>query len=89
MMNISESINGSNVDLKSLVNLALDQKVSWSNLKPFLHDLTSTLETSKQLNVISLEELQILHSKTILDQTQDTLDTIFEAKEQDTGREWL
>ena len=84
MINLSESINSSIVDLKSLVNLALDQKVSWSALKLSLNELTSTLEASKQLNVILLEELQVLHSKTIDDQTQDTPDTILEYKEQDT-----
>ena len=81
MTSLNENINCSNFDLSSLVKLALDQKVSWSTLKPFLHELTSTLEASKQLNVILLEELQVLHSKTIVDQTQDT---ILEAKEQDT-----
>ena len=80
-MSLNENINSSNFDLSSLVKLALNQKVSWSTLKLFLHELTSTYETSKQLNVILLEELQILHSKTIVDQTQDT---ILEAKEQET-----
>ena len=84
MLSLNESILSSNVELGSLVKLALDQKVSWSTLKPFLHELTSTLEASKQLNVILLEELQVLHSKTIVDQTQDAPETILEAKEQDT-----
>ena len=85
MFNLSDNILSSNaVDLGSIVKLALKQKLSWSTLKLFLHELTSTLEASKQLNVILLEELQVLHSKTIDDQTQDTPDTILEYKEQDT-----
>ena len=58
------------VNLRTLVKLALSQKVSWPSLKMFLHDLTSTFESSKELNSILLEELQLLHSKTILDQTK-------------------
>ena len=85
MISLNESILSSNVDLGSIVKLALNQKLSWSTLKLFLHELTSTLEASKQLNVILLEELQILHSKTIVDQTQDTPDTILESKEQDNA----
>ena len=58
------------VDLRTLVKLALSQKVSWPSLKIFLNDLTSTFESSKELNDVLLEELQLLHSKTILDQTK-------------------
>ena len=60
-----------NVDLRSLVKLALSQKVSWSGLKISLQELTSTFELSKELNVVLLEELQILHSKTMETQSQD------------------
>ena len=60
----------SDVDLRTLVKLALNQKVSWPSLKIFLHDLTSTFESSKELNDVLLVELQLLHSKTILDQTK-------------------
>ena len=59
-----------NVDLRTLVKFALSQKVTWPSLKMFLHDLTSTFESSKELNSVLLEELQLLHSKTILDQTK-------------------
>ena len=52
------------------MKLALCQKVSWPSLKIFLHDLTSTFESSKELNHVLLEELQSLHSKTIVDQTK-------------------
>ena len=61
----------SNVDLRSLVKLALSQKVSWSGLRISLQELTSTFEISKELNVVLLEELQILHSKTRETQIQD------------------
>ena len=39
-------------------------------MKIFFHDLTSTFESSKELNDVLLDELQLLHSKTILDQTK-------------------
>ena len=70
---VNEDLAYPNVDLRSLVKLALNQKVSWFGLKTFLHELTSTLETSKELNDVLLEELQILHSKTIKIQIQDTV----------------
>ena len=62
--------------LKYLIELALSQKVSWLTLKPFLHELATTFEASKQLNVILLEELQILHSKIVANQKQETNDDI-------------
>ena len=60
----------SEVGLKCLVNLALDQKVSWTMLKGFLFELTSTLEASKKLNAILVDELQLLHSKMIENKSQ-------------------
>ena len=77
------------VDLRTLVKLALSQKVSWSSLKIFLHDLTSTFESSQELNVVLLEELQLLHSKTILDQTKVNISEkgIQTSQDVDTGTE--
>ena len=64
MLNLSYCDQGrTEVDFKYLVNLALDQKVSWIHLKGFLHGLTTTCETAKQLNDILLDELQSLHLK--------------------------
>ena len=51
------------VDFKHLLRLAMTQKVSWTKLKGFLNDLTSTFEASKKLNDVLLEEIQILHSR--------------------------
>ena len=51
------------VDFKHLLKLAMTQKVSWTKLKGFLDDLTSTFEASKKLNDVLLEEIQILHSR--------------------------
>ena len=53
------------VDFKHLLRLAMTQKVSWTKLKGFLDDLTSTFEASKKLNHVLLEEIQILHSQII------------------------
>ena len=41
-----------------------------------MHELATTFEVSKQLNVILLEELQILHSKIVANQKQETNDDI-------------
>ena len=57
------------VELKLLVNLALDDRVSWAKIKGLLDDMTSTYETAKTLNTVLLEELQSLHSKTIGNQS--------------------
>ena len=78
-----------NVDLRTLVKLALSQKVSWPSLRMFLYDLTSTLESSKELNSILIEELQLLHSKTILDQTKvnSSEKSIQTSQVEDTGTE--
>ena len=61
----------SEVDFKSIVRLALDQKVSWTKLKSFLGDLASTFETAKKLNDVLLDDLQSLHSKMVNYQTQE------------------
>ena len=73
----------SEVDFKSLVRLALDQKVSWTKLKSFLDDLASTFETAKKLNEVLLDEIQALHAKTINDPTQETDKTEPEEQEID------
>ena len=52
-----------NVDFKSIINLALSNKIPWIPLRTLLHELTPTFEASRQLNDVLLEELQLLHSK--------------------------
>ena len=52
------------IEFEFLVNLALDQKVSWAKLKLFLDDMTPTYEKSKKLNNVLLTSLESLHSKT-------------------------
>ena len=66
------------VDFKHLLKLAMTQKVSWTKLKGFLDDLTSTFEASKKLNHVLLEEIQILHSQVIAN------DTLAKANEEET-----
>ena len=53
----------------------------WSALKLSLRELTSTLEASKQLNAILLDELQILHSKAFGYQSEAIHVTIAEKQE--------
>ena len=69
MMSLDTKIEKLEVELKLLVNLALDERVSWAKIKGLLDDMTSTYETSKKLNTVLLEELQSLHSKTIGNQS--------------------
>ena len=52
-----------NVDFKSIINLALSNKIPWVPLRTLLHELTPTFEASRQLNDILLDELQLIHSK--------------------------
>ena len=56
---------------KYLVKMALNQKVSWTTLKVFLTDITKSFETSRQLNNVLLEELEVLHSKVIESQSHE------------------
>ena len=68
MLNFGENVENSEEGFKYLLTLALNQKVSWTMLKGFLHELVSSLEASKKLNAVLLDELQSLHSKTIENQ---------------------
>ena len=64
MPNVDKEFENSKVHFKYLVNLALKKEVSWTILKGFLHELTSSFEKSKTLNSVLLEELELLHLKT-------------------------
>ena len=65
MIQHDSRIDDFEVDFKHLLKIAMTQKVSWTKLKGFLDDLTSTFEASKKLNHVLLEEIQILHSQVI------------------------
>ena len=43
--------------------MALQEKISWDTLIVFLDDLTSTLDKSKQANIVLVKELQKMHFK--------------------------
>ena len=58
MQGLESICENSELGFKYLLNLALNQKVSWSKLKIFLEDLTSTYESSKKLNEVLLDELE-------------------------------
>ena len=75
MSGLEKFVQNSELQFKYLINLALNQKVTWSNLKSFLNDLTPTHQTSKKINDILLEELQNLHSKIIDNQARKNGET--------------
>ena len=78
---MDKDFENSQVQFKYLVSLALKKEVSWTMLKGFLHELTSTFEKSKKLNAVLLDELQLLHSKTSEKQTQEIHETVSEEQE--------
>ena len=57
------TIEEDNVDFKSIINLALSNKIPWVPLRTLLHELTPTFEASRQLNDILIDELQLIHCK--------------------------
>ena len=66
-------VPGKNIaDFKSLINLALDNRIPWYPLKAFLNDLTSTLEASKELNVILFGEYLWKSMKSMKSMTNKT-----------------
>ena len=71
MIEEDKAIQDVEVDFKYLLKLGMTKKVSWNKLKGFLDDLASTFETSKKLNDILLEEIQTLHSRTVVGKTQE------------------
>ena len=52
-----------NVNFSYLVHAALEAEITWDALENLLSDLTPTLEKSKQLNKVFLNELKILQSQ--------------------------
>ena len=79
-MNLGKNVKNSE-EFSYLVNLALDQKVSWTMLKGFLNELVSSLEASKKLNAVLLDELQSLHSKTFENQFEANHESSVEEQE--------
>ena len=62
-LNLKKKVTNIEVEFQLLVQMALNQRVSWGKLKMFLHELASTYETSRKLNDVLLDELQSLHVK--------------------------
>ena len=54
-----------NVNFSYLINAALQAEITWDVLEDLLDDLTPTLEKSKQLNKVFLNELKTLQSQKI------------------------
>ena len=52
-----------NVNFSYLINAALKTEITWDALEDLLDDLTPTLEKSKQLNKVFLNEVKILQSQ--------------------------
>ena len=51
MLGLEKFVENSELQFKYLINLALNQKVTWTNLKTFLSDLTPTHQTTKKLKM--------------------------------------
>ena len=56
-------MSGSDQNIKCFIGMTLKSEISWETLASFLNDLSSTLEKSKQINGILLEELRSLNSQ--------------------------
>ena len=76
MLGLENFIENSEVRYKYLVQLALNQKVSWTALKTFIHELTCDFEAAMKLSDVLLEELQSLHSKIVHNQQEETNEEI-------------
>ena len=53
----------SDQNIKCFIGMTLNNEISWETLTSFLNDLSSTLEKSKLINQILLEELKSMNSK--------------------------
>ena len=52
-----------NVNFSYLINAALKTEITWDALRDLLDDLTPTLDKSKHLNKVFLNELKTLQSQ--------------------------
>ena len=63
MLQTEKFVEDSEMQYKCLVKLAMNNKVSWTSLKTFIHELTSDFKGAIKLNDVLLDELQSAHSK--------------------------
>ena len=66
-----------NINFSYLINAALQAEITWDALEDLLEDLTPTLDKSKQLNKVFLNELKSLHSQ------KDEIDLQFKVEKDD------
>ena len=63
MTQILPNFENRQMDFEYFINFALDDQISWEVLEIFLNDHSITLQRSKELNKILLEQLKQLHRK--------------------------
>ena len=56
-------MQSNSLDFSYFIKLALQTEISWTELEAILEDLTPTLDKSKELNKVFLNELKSIHSQ--------------------------
>ena len=74
MLGLEKFVENSEFQYKYLIKLAMDQKVSWTTMRTFIHELVNDFESAMKLNEVLLEELQSLASKMTENKTQEIFD---------------
>ena len=74
MLGLEKFVENSEFQYKYLIKLAMDQKVSWTAMRTFIHELANDFESAMKLNEVLLEELQSLVSKMTENKTQEIFD---------------
>ena len=62
-LDIATEHNSDQEYVKSCIKKALQSKISWNSLSSIFYDMTTNLETSRQIIEILLKELHILQEK--------------------------
>ena len=62
-LDIATEHNSDQEYVKSCIKKALQSKISWKSLSSIFYDMTTNLETSRQIIEILLKELHILQEK--------------------------
>ena len=73
--------------LRNSINLALQDKLSWTTLVSLLDDMTSTLDQCKELINILLEELLTMHKQKQVETMPDAMPEMIEVEKEETTNE--
>ena len=60
-------------DFCNLIDMALQNKITWKSLSSFLMDITQNLENSRQVTVVLLRKLEVLHIKLLQKDMEEKL----------------